>query len=344
MTSELLECPKRMEYGPCGGVEPDGTCEVAPHPCVFLDADTVRWRGAGRTPERETPSTRGAAGMRELLATRRIVVADLPARALSADGIREAAGILRGTVDAALAGDSGAERVQFPPAYRAHLLREAGLAVWTGLNCRDRNRVALEGELAALADVGVAGVHCVTGDHTLTGDRPDALPVFDLDSTRLAALARAAGHLVSVAESPLSPPVAGRPARLAEKARAGAEVCFVDHAGGAAEVARFVGRAQDAGADLAYIACVPLVVDVESARLLESFTSLVLPEGFLDRILGARDPFAAGIAATVELSREMLEVDGVRGVDLSGGAGRDEAARRRFTEALAAVGTALHAP
>ena len=34
-----------MEYGPCGGVEFDGTCEVADHACVFVNAATVTWRG-----------------------------------------------------------------------------------------------------------------------------------------------------------------------------------------------------------------------------------------------------------------------------------------------------------
>ena len=28
-------CPKRMLMGPCGGVRPDGGCEVGPRPCVF---------------------------------------------------------------------------------------------------------------------------------------------------------------------------------------------------------------------------------------------------------------------------------------------------------------------
>jgi hypothetical protein len=71
---------------------------------------------------------------------------------------------------------------------------------WIGLNCRDRNRVALEGELAALA--------------------------------------RAAGVPVSVAEAPAGPPRGRRPARLVEKVRAGADVAVVDHCGGAGRTAR----------------------------------------------------------------------------------------------------------
>lgn len=332
-------CPKRMEYGPCGGVEFDGRCEVAEHACVFLDVPTVRWAGPPQAPT--TPHADGQAPMRDLLAQGRVVVADFPARALSASSIARVSAILRGSVDAVLAGDSGAERVQFSPAYRAALIQAEGLRVWTGLNCRDRNRVALEGELAGLADLKVAGVHCVTGDHTDTGSRPDALPVFDLDSTRLASLAREAGHLVSVAESPCAPPTTRRAARLVEKVRAGAEVCFVNHAGGAQPVAAFIREAQDLGAAAAYLPCVPLVVDTASARLLESFTTLVLPPGYLGRILRSSDPFAEGVAAAVELSRELLAIDGVRGVNLSGGAG--PSGELRFAEALAAVGGMLKA-
>lgn len=346
MPETLLECPKHMEYGPCGGVEFDGTCEVSPHRCVFLDLPTVRWHGvaSAEPPGHSDPvpaahESSGAVQMRALMATRPAVVADFPARALDAASIAECAGILAGSVDAVLAGDAGSARVQFPPAYRASLISAAGLQVWTGFNCRDRNRVAMEGELAALAHVGVAGVHCVTGDHTNTGQRPDATPVFDLDSTEAASLARANGHLVSVAEAPATPPVDRRPDRLLEKFRAGAEVCFVNHAGGAAPVAEFVARAQDLGATMAFIPCIPIVVDRESAELLRTFTTLVLPEGYLERILAAADPFAEGIAAAVELGREFLEIDGVTGVNLSGGAGPGREAW--FAEALGRIADGL---
>jgi 5,10-methylenetetrahydrofolate reductase len=352
----VLGCPKHMEYGPCGGVEFDGTCEVAAHPCVFLGVPTVGWHGlVADSPAPDAVAhvsspeplpvpvvSSGSTRMRDLLATRAIVVADFPAAALSADSIAECAAVLVGSVDAVLAGDAGSARVQFPPAYRAHLIQSAGLAVWTGLNCRDRNRVAIEGELAALAHVGVAGIHSVTGDHTLTGSRPDAAPVFDLDSTELAALAAAAGLLVSVAEAPATPPVERRPARLLEKERAGAELCFVNHAGGVEPVRAFIEAARALGSTLGFIPCIPIVIDRESAELLQSFTTLVLPPGYLEGILAPDTPAevrAAGISAAVELGRGFLGIDGVVGVNLSGGSTPDRAVE--FAMALAEIGRAL---
>ncbi len=330
-----------MEYGPCGGVELDGTCEVAaphggPGRCTFLDTPTVRWHGPA--PTVATPAS-GAARMRALLATKQIVVADFPARALDAASLAECAAALRGSADAVLAGDSGRERVQFPPAYRTALIRAEGVEVWSGFTCRDRNRVAMEAELVALAHAGASGVHCVTGDHTRTGSRRDAAPVFDLDSTQAAALARAAGHLVSVAEAPATPPVERRPARLLEKERAGAEICFVNHAGGVEPVAAFIASARELGSTLGFIPCIPVVLDHASAELLTSFTTLVLPPGYLDRILAAADPRAEGIAAAVELGRGLLALDSVVGVNLSGGTGHG--GELEFALALAEISREL---
>ena len=334
-----------MEYGPCGGVEFDGTCEVADHACVFLGTPAAPWRGIAPAlreaprmmadPVPEPVPSAGGAAMRELIATRPIVVADFPARALDADSLRDCARALRGHVDAVLAGDSGTARVQFPPAYRASLIQAEGLAAWIGVNARDRNRVAIEAELAALAHVGAAGVHSVTGDHTRIGSRPDAAAVFDLDSTEIAALAKRDGHLVSVAEAPLSPPVEQRPERLRQKQHAGADLCFVNHAGGVGPVRNFIASAQALDVTVGYIPCVPIIVDRGSAELIRGFTSLALPEGYLDGILASDDPREAGIDAAVELSRRFLELEGVVGVDLSGGAGPGQ--ERAFAEALAEI-------
>lgn len=123
--------------------------------------------GPTLTGARTTP----AGELASLLRQGRVVVADFPAVALDATSITAMVELLRGRVHAVLAGDSPRNRVQFPPAYRAALIKAAGLRAWAGLSCRDRNRVALEGELAALAHLGVDAVHCVTGDHPALGSR-----------------------------------------------------------------------------------------------------------------------------------------------------------------------------
>jgi len=143
---------------------------------------------------------------------------------------------------------------------------------------------------------------------------------------------------VSVAASPAAPPVDRRAARLREKLHAGADVCFVNHAGGA-EPVEPVRRFIDAvAAPVSYIPCVPVVVDHASADVLESFTTLVLPDGFLERVRSARDPRAEGIALAVALAEELLALPGVVGVNLSGGRDGGE---ESFAEAQAEIARRL---
>lgn len=312
--SPLDACPKRMTYGPCAGVTPDGECEVPGIPCPFVRGRLPVWDGAITPIDRITPAGRA---FLTLLERRAVIVTDMPTVPVHADSIRSIADALTGSADAVLLGDHGGARVQFPPSYRAVLVRQSGLEPWIGLNCRDRNRVALEGELAALEHANVAGIHAVTGDHPVSGHRPDAMPVFDLDSTRLAALARRSGVLVSVAESPTVNPIAGRPQRLAQKVRAGAQVCFVNHAGSGQAVGDFVAHSRSLGADVPFIAGVAVITSLESARLIQDFRNFVLPEGYLEGILGARDVRRAGIAAAIRLGETMLAQPGVRGLNLS---------------------------
>jgi 5,10-methylenetetrahydrofolate reductase len=336
MMGALADCPKHMTYGPCGGVRPDGACEVGTQDCPFVADPLPAWD----QPVQERCGDRPARArtLQLSLARGAVVITDFPARALDAGSLRECAAVLAG-VDAVLIGDTPSHRVQFPPSYRAALLHAAGVTAWVGLNARDRNRVALEAELAALSDLQVGAVHCVTGDHPALGGRPDAAAVFDLDSTQLTAMAAGRGFPVSVGESPATPPVDRRPARLLSKEHAGAEVCFVDQCGGVDVVAGFVRHARELGCAAAMIACVPLVCDAGSAALLASFRAPGAQAGDYGRIVAAPDPRRAGIEAAVELGRRMLDTGLVSGIDLSGGPADGE--ELAYAEALAEAAAGL---
>ncbi|GAC1315958.1 MAG: methylenetetrahydrofolate reductase C-terminal domain-containing protein [Acidimicrobiales bacterium] len=327
-------CPKHMVFGPCGGVRPSGGCEIDELPCPFVDAPLVTWpdAGIGRSDDRRSTSREGP--VMSALRRGNGVICDFGVEPMNVTSVTEIAGLLGPVCDGVLIGDHQS-RPDLPPAVLAPLTSEAGAAPWVTLTCRDRNRVVLESELEGLTALGVEGVHCVTGDARAPSVRPDVTQVFDLDSLRLAALARATGLAVSVAATPAAPPHPLRARRIVEKEHAGAEVCFINHCGGPAAVARFVAEARDAGATLAFIACVAVFTDAASAAVLRGFPGLELAAGDVERVLAAADPVAVGIDTAITQALEMLSVEGVDGVNLSGSASGGSA--RQSAQIMAAV-------
>ena len=65
------------------------------------------------------------------------------------------------------------------------LLLDAGLEPVIQITGRDRNRIAIEGEMLSAGVFGIPNLLALTGDHTSVGDHPKAKPVFDLDSVTI---------------------------------------------------------------------------------------------------------------------------------------------------------------
>lgn len=299
-----------MVFGPCGGVRPDLSCEMGPHRCPFTERSVVTWPGAGESPV-------AASSLLDALRRGPVVLTDLTLPAFDRTAVATITAILGGACDALLVGEHQ-NRPDFPPTLMAALIREAGGVPWLTLTCRDRNRLVLEQELAGLLVAGADGVLCVTGDGRAPGVRPDVTQVFDLDGTRLAALAATSGLAVAVPEAPHAPPRALRPERLLQKQRAGAHLAVLNHVGTPAELARFVAAARALEVTLPIIAGVAVYTDERSARVLQNFPGLELDAGSVEQVLAAADPLTAGIDAAVAEARELLAIDGVAGVNLSG--------------------------
>lgn len=294
-----------MVFGPCGGVRSDGGCEMAAMPCVFgtlESAPTASWPAAG--PGRaKAPAP--------------LVLTDLSVPPADAVSLSAVARVLAPSCDAVLVGDHQ-DRPDFPPTMLARLLADAGVHPWVTLACRDRNRVVLEQELRGLRHDGLATVLCVTGDGRAFDVRTDVTQSFDLDGTRLAALASSFGLPVAVAETPTAPPVGLRPGRLVEKQRAGAGTAVLNHVRSAARVADFLALASRAGLTIPVVASVAVYTDQRSAAVLTALPGLDLDIAIVGQVLMADDPVEAGIEAAVVEARALLAVDGVTGVNLSG--------------------------
>lgn len=294
-----------MVYGPCGGVRQDGSCEMVAMPCPFL-AD-------GPPPPESWP----AAAPDRPDVHPPLVLTDLSAPPADAARLVAITRILAPSCDAVLLGDHQ-DRPDFPPTTLARLVAEAGARPWVTLACRDRNRIALEQELQGLRLDGLATVLCVTGDGRAFDVRPDVSQAFDLDGTRLAALAGEIGVPVAVVETPTAEPVTSRPARLARKQRAGAQIAVLNHVRSAADVDRFLTAARSSGLTIPVVASVAVYTDRRSASVLTALPGLEIEPATVEEVLAAADPVAAGIDAAVAEARSLLDVEGVRGVNLSG--------------------------
>jgi 5,10-methylenetetrahydrofolate reductase len=285
--------------GPCGGVREGGGCEVVIGPCVF-----------------ETPATWPVPVPAVLLRQVPLIVADYTAVPYSVPALTTVAGELAADCDALLVGEHQ-NRPDFPPTLLASLLQAAGARPWITLACRDRNRVVLEQELIGLRHLGADAVLCVTGDARGYDVRPDVTQVFDLDGPRLAALAASVGVTAAVVETPAAPPRELRPARLAQKQRAGAAVALLNHAA-VDTVTAFMSGAAAAGVTIPVIAGVAVFTDEPSAAVLHALPGLELAQDAVRAVLDAPDPVEAGIAAAVGEATALLGIPGVAGVNLSG--------------------------
>ena len=285
------------------------------------------------------PETRPAVGERlrsAIESGRFVVTAELsPPRGTDFTRLKKGAAILHDYVDAVNLTDNPSAVVKLASwAASLAVLRE-DLEPICQLQCRDRNRIALQSDLLGMAAMGIPNVLLLTGDHTRFGDHPEAKDVFDLDSTDLiwvAATLRDKGQLMSGAklqgsprllvgavENPAAPPVEFRAQRLAKKVAAGSEFIQTQYIFDIANFRHFVEQARDLGA-LEHCALIAGVGPIRSPRALDrlsnSIPGVVVPEAIAKRFAGvSEDDFAeVGLALCAEMVEEIRSIPGVAGI------------------------------
>ncbi|AGY56990.1 methylenetetrahydrofolate reductase [Gloeobacter kilaueensis] len=97
----------------------------------------------------------------------------------------EKASLLKDRVHAINVTDSNRAVMRMSPLAASALLVQVGLEPICQLACRDRNRIALQGDLIGAEALGIHNILALTGDPVDCGDHPRARAVCDLESVRL---------------------------------------------------------------------------------------------------------------------------------------------------------------
>jgi methylenetetrahydrofolate reductase (NADPH) len=262
-----------------------------------------------------------------------VITAEIvPPLSAAAGKLLAEAELLEGKVDAINVTDAAAGRTSMSSFAAAAILVANGHEPILQVTCRDRNRIALAGDLIGAAAQGVQNLLILKGDDPKGGDQPDAKPVFDYESGQLLALARdlrdkgalPSGRkieppphfVIGAADVPRRPDANWKATPLLNKIDAGADFvqtqfCFD------LDVARaYIGRLRDEGITdrLAVIIGVGPIRSAKSARWMnENLFGVHVPEPTIARLEGAKDQAAEGRAICAELIAGLREIQGVGG-------------------------------
>ena len=242
---------------------------------------------------------------------------------------------LKGLADAVNVTDGAGARAHMSPTAAAAILIGAGIEPILQLACRDRNRIALQGELLGAAALGVRNLLLLTGDDPKAGDQPETKPVFDLDSKALMQTACAirdqhrlphgakvggtAAFFLGSADVPIDPPTGWQPHALTGKADAGAQFVQTQFCMDAGIARRYVARLAEAGLTqklFLLIGVCPLRAAKSARWMREHLFGTIIPDALVARMDSAADPAAEGARICVELIEELATIPGVAGVHI----------------------------
>jgi methylenetetrahydrofolate reductase (NADPH) len=299
-----------------------------------------------------------ASRLERLLRSRRFVItAEItPPVSCDAEDLLRKARPLADLADAVNVTDGAAARAHLGAPVAAAILARAGIEPILQFTCRDRNRIALQGDLMAAAASGVSNLLLLTGDDPKAGDQPDTKPVFDVDSATLTRMARdlrdkgelpsgrrvagRANFFLGAADIPIDPPPGWAPDKLAAKVAAGAEFAQTQFCMDAGIARRYAARLAEHAATrelFLLIGIAPLRSAKSALWMKRHLFGTIIADAVIERLERAPDPDAEGQRIAIELIEEMAATPGIAGVHLMAPT-NDAAIARVIAEARSRLG------
>ena len=249
--------------------------------------------------------------------------------------VYERASVFDGYVDAINATDGSGAHCHMSSVGMCSLLTRRGYSMVMQVSCRDRNRIAIQGDVLGASAMGVSNVLCLSGDGVQSGDHPEAKPVFDLDCMTSLEMLRGmrdrseflSGRALSnppriflgAAANPFVPPFDFRPARLAKKVAAGAQFVQTQYCFDIERMKTYMQRVCDLGLP-EKVFILPGVGPLASARsaqwIRKNVAGVHIPDAVIKRLEGAQDQAQEGVNVCIDMIHELRELEGISGVHI----------------------------
>ena len=249
--------------------------------------------------------------------------------------VYERAALFDGYVDAINATDGSGANCHMSSVGMCSLLTRRGYAMVMQASARDRNRIAIQGDVLGAAAMGVASILCLTGDGVDVGDHPQAKPVFDVDSLSMLSMLRGmrddarflSGRnltepprvFLGAAANPFAPPHDYRPYRLAKKVAAGAQFVQTQYCFDVEMFSRYMAAVRDAGTHekVFVLAGVGPLASARSAEWIRSNVPGVhIPDAVIRRLKGAANQQREGVNTCIDMIHRIREIEGVHGIHI----------------------------
>ena len=258
------------------------------------------------------------------------VTAELSLRGhMPASEILQQAKELAPVVDALQVAENPQQRGQMSPIVMAALLLREGIDPVTRLNCRDRNRLALQSDLVGLKAMGVSSLILNRGNRLQNPETLTGKPVFDINCRDLISMAAEISEetvsgpgqefMIGTSVTVFSPKPDWKAELLKTRASAGARFLQTQPCFSLPMLRRYMQRVIDLRMTWNYAIVVTLApltkMEMERGQL-ENLRGTIIPKSIMNELTAATDPEQAGIEICARQMQEIAAIPGVSGVNL----------------------------
>lgn len=242
-----------------------------------------------------------------------------PPKGTDFNRFKQCALAVKGLVDAVNVTDFQSAVVRASSLGAATILVEEGLEPVMQITGRDRNRIAIQGELLSASALGIKNILALTGDHPSFGDNPQAKGVFEMDSVNILQVASdlmkgkdLAGNDLSGAPdfylgasvTPVYDPIELQVLKMKKKILAGARF-FQTQAVFDIEIFKnFINKLQGIDTKI-LVGVIPLKSPGMANYMNKNVPGIYVPEKIIERLRKSQDRVKEGLKIAAEFINEI---------------------------------------